>query len=336
MPVHTVVRVLPLLMLLAAQLPQARAAEPAPLETLSAEEAAKLDALKLKVQRSAELKPLVERWKRARKEYQIDRDKFPDERDQKVAVAYRKIEKELAAATQAAMLAADPSIKPLLAKKPRERNTGENATDSDAPRNTAVQPIEDVAGLPRVLLIGDSISIGYTLEVRKLLAGKANVHRIPVNGGATEVGLANIDAWLGDGKWDVIHFNFGLHDAKYMSPTVQRHSREEYAANLAKLARRMQATGARLIFATTTPVPDKLDATNPATTSTRRFDSIPERNKLAVATLAKLGVAVDDLYAAVVPVQSTILRPNDVHYTPEGYSLLAARVAASIEAELKK
>ena len=60
--------------------------------------------------------------------------------------------------------------------------------------------IADEPGLPRVWLIGDSISIGYTLEVRALLQGRANVHRIPVNGGATEVGLANIEDWLGDGR----------------------------------------------------------------------------------------------------------------------------------------
>jgi hypothetical protein len=87
--------------------------------------------------------------------------------------------------------------------------------------------IADEPGLPRVLLIGDSISIGYTLEVRALLQGRANVHRIPVNGGATEVGLANIEDWLGDGNWDVIHFNFGLHDAKYVSETTQRAPRDE-------------------------------------------------------------------------------------------------------------
>jgi hypothetical protein len=69
-----------------------------------------------------------------------------------------------------------------------------------------------VAGLPRVLLIGDSISMGYTLDVRELLKGKANVHRIPTNGGPTTNGLKNIKAWLGDSKWDVIHFNWGLHD----------------------------------------------------------------------------------------------------------------------------
>ena len=80
----------------------------------------------------------------------------------------------------------------------------------------AFAKIEDEPGLPRVLIIGDSISIGYTLDVRALLKGKANVHRIPTNGGPTTNGLKNIQAWLGDGKWDVIHFNWGLHDLKYI------------------------------------------------------------------------------------------------------------------------
>src|SRR5882757_11342750 len=82
--------------------------------------------------------------------------------------------------------------------------------------DAAMAEITDDPKLPRVLLIGDSISIGYTLDTRELLAGKANVHRIPTNGGPTTSGLANLDAWLGEGKWDVIHFNWGLHDLKYI------------------------------------------------------------------------------------------------------------------------
>src|SRR5690349_5848626 len=91
-----------------------------------------------------------------------------------------------------------------------------------APAWTQTQPdpvFQDVAdqpGLPRVLIIGDSISMGYTLPVRTLLAGKANVHRIAENGGPTSNGVEKLSAWLGSGHWDVIHFNFGLHDLKIM------------------------------------------------------------------------------------------------------------------------
>ena len=77
--------------------------------------------------------------------------------------------------------------------------------------------VVDDPKLPRVLLIGDSISMGYTVPVRNLLKGKANVHRIMENGGPTTNGLAKIKLWLGNSKWDVIHFNFGLHDLKLVA-----------------------------------------------------------------------------------------------------------------------
>ncbi len=81
--------------------------------------------------------------------------------------------------------------------------------------NPVLAPIKDKPGLPRVLLIGDSISMGYTLPVRRILDGKANVHRIPANGGPTTRGLASIDKWLGEGNWDLIHFNWGIHDLRH-------------------------------------------------------------------------------------------------------------------------
>jgi acyl-CoA thioesterase-1 len=167
--------------------------------------------------------------------------------------------------------------------------------------------------------------------VREKLHGKANVHRIPQNGGATEVGLDKMTAWLGKGKWDVIHFNFGLHDAKYNSETTQRASREQYIANLKTLIAQMKATGAKLIFATTTPVP-----MGGVLSPTRKFDSVEERNKLAVQLMQSSDVAVDDLYATAKPIMEKHGRPNDVHFASEGYEVLATAVAASIEAALTK
>src|SRR3954454_3996942 len=106
----------------------------------------------------------------------------------------------------------------------------------EAPKvNPAYVEVQDVPGLPRVLLIGDSISIGYTLPVRKLLEGKANVHRVPDNGGATTNGLKNLDKWLGDGKWDVIHFNWGLHDLKVDKAGKHQVPLEDYEKNLRTL-----------------------------------------------------------------------------------------------------
>ena len=78
-------------------------------------------------------------------------------------------------------------------------------------QNPAFENPTDDPKLPRVLLIGDSISIGYTLDVRELLEGKANVHRIRTNGGPTINGTTQIDSWLAGGKWDVIGSVENLH-----------------------------------------------------------------------------------------------------------------------------
>jgi acyl-CoA thioesterase-1 len=321
---------LPIFLMLVAYANVAQAADAPSAETLTVEEAQRLETAKKAVLKTTALKEVNDVYKAARQAYIADRKKFPNDRDQQVSVAYRKAQKALDAAVAKA-LADDPQIGPLLKKSDRKRNEGENATDSDSVKNPAVAPIQDVAGLPRVLLIGDSISIGYTLQVRELLKGKANVHRIPVNGGATEIGLERMKEWLGDGRWDVIHFNFGLHDAKFASETTQRASREQYVANLKTLIGQMKATGAKLVFATTTPVP-KGGNLQPG----RKFDSIEARNEAAVQLMREEGVAIDDLYAVALPKMAEVGRPNDVHFAPEGYSLLAQAVAASIEPQLPK
>jgi lysophospholipase L1-like esterase len=295
---------------------------------LTPEEKAQVDAALAKVLQPPEMIASMEALAQARKAHQGERAKFPADRDNAVTDRYRRVQKEATDKLRAALLSMDPD----LAKIMTGSNEGEDKTDSESGNKKALAPVSDAAGLPRVLLIGDSISIGYTLQVREKLQGKANVHRIPMNGGATEVGLAKIDDWLGEGKWDVIHFNFGLHDAKYASATEQRASRDEYVANLQKLIDRMRATGAKLIFATTTPIPEKLEYGKAE--GTRMFDGIPERNVLAVDLMNKNGVAVNDLYSLVLPVRETACRPGDVHFTPEGYELLAGAVAASVEQQL--
>lgn len=199
-------------------------------------------------------------------------------------------------------------------------------------QNTAkpgvLAPIEDQPGLPRVLLIGDSISMGYTQPVRELLKGRANVHRIPQNGGPTRNGITNIEKWLGTGKWDVIHFNWGIHDLKFMPDGKRQVEPEDYEKNLRTLVARLKATGATLIWATTTPIPEG-ELTPP-----RAFGKVPEYNAIAKKVMTENGVAIDDLNAAITPHLAEYQNPKDVHYKPEGYAFLAKQVSASIETAL--
>lgn len=203
----------------------------------------------------------------------------------------------------------------------------------DASLAPALLPVADVPGLPRVLLIGDSISIGYTREVRRRLAGRANLHRPPDNCGPTIFGLEQLDGWLGSGRWDVIYFNFGLHDLKFMDsagtyivPGPKDRplaTASEYAANLQQIVGRLQRTGARLVFANTTPVPGG--------TVGRVAGSERAYNAAAEQVMRETGVTCDDLHAFVTS-RPHLQRPNNVHFTPEGCEALADQVAATITA----
>lgn len=197
------------------------------------------------------------------------------------------------------------------------------------PPHPALLPVEDVPGLPRVLLIGDSVSIAYTLPVRELLQKTANVHRPPTNCSSTGHGLIDLDRWLDGKKWDVIHFNFGLHDAKLPPEGVRHAPPEVYEQNLRLLVQRMRATGARLIFATTTPVPNGGEIS-----PTRRFGSVDVYNAAARRVMAEMGVAIDDLNGFISPQVDALRVPNDVHFTTAGSAALAQQVAKSISAAL--
>jgi hypothetical protein len=194
--------------------------------------------------------------------------------------------------------------------------------------NPAFAPVKDDPALPRVLLIGDSISIGYTAAVREALAGKANVHRAPTNCGPTIRGLEQIDKWLGDGRWDVIHFNFGLHDLKKIQGKHQVPI-DQYEKNLRKLVARMKKTGARLVWCSTTPVPQR-------SSPPRANADVVAYNAVARKIMDANGIAIDDLYAFALPQLEKIQRPANVHFTPEGSKVLARQVAASILKALAK
>ena len=191
-------------------------------------------------------------------------------------------------------------------------------------------PVQDVAGLPRVLLIGDSISMGYTVPVRKLLEGKANVHRIPNNGGPTKYGVVNIDRWLGTGKWDVIHFNWGIHDLKFMPDGRRQVEPADYEKNLRELVAKLKATGAKLIWATITPIPD--GELQPG----RRFGDEAEYNAIARKVMEANSIRINDLNTYMTPQLGKMQKSRDVHYTDEGSAFLAKKVAAEIEAVLPK
>ena len=211
----------------------------------------------------------------------------------------------------------------------------------EKPNDPALAGVTDQPGLPRVLLIGDSISLGYTPLVRDLLRGQANVHRPAANSGPTIAGIKDLDTWLAvdtppgqtPARWSVIHFNFGLHDLKIMSggPTapVLQVPPDQYEKNLRELVKRLQATGAKLIWATTTPVPESATLRPP-----RLEADVVKYNEIAARVMADNKIPTDDLFNAILPQEAQLQVKNNVHFTKPGYQLLAQHVADSIKAAL--
>ena len=225
--------------------------------------------------------------------------------------------------------------------------------DADAPYT----PPKDMKGpwafqpdpsLPNVLILGDSISIGYTLPVRNILGGKANVFRPmrrdgkgPDNCGDTTIGLANIDNWLGDTKWDVIHFNWVLWDLCYRHPDSKEQGKrdkvngtlstqpEDYEKNLETLVTRLKKTGAKLIWAHTTIVPEG---------EVGRFTGDDVKyNAIAARVMERNGIPVNDLHTLSKGFPADhFTGPGDVHFTNKASGLLAEQVAAEISKLLAK
>ncbi len=198
---------------------------------------------------------------------------------------------------------------------------------------------KEQAGLPNVLIVGDSISIGYTQPVMAELKDVANVKRVKANCGDTPRGLEKLETWLGDTKWDVIHFNWGLWDLCYRhSDSKVQGNRDKlngsqavppkhYEKNLEGLVQRLEKTGATLIWASTTVVPEN--------EAGRVVGDDVTYNKIAAKIMRKHGIAIDDLHALSATLVDQRTAPNNVHFTKDGYAKLGKQVADSIRTSLE-
>ena len=194
----------------------------------------------------------------------------------------------------------------------------------------------DEETLPRILIIGDSISIGYTPFVSEIYDGRAEVSRNPGNAQHTGTGLEKLDEWLGDGDWDLIHFNWGLHDLCYRhpdSPNLGRRDKErgflttsleQYETNLDTLVRRLMQTGARLVWGNTSFVPD-------GELGRKKGDDL-RYNAVAEKVMKRYGVPTNDIRSLTASFPANRFRaPGDVHYTKEGSQAIALQVADAID-----
>ena len=205
-----------------------------------------------------------------------------------------------------------------------------------AGRPVAREPIEWIRlwlpnvnkkGLPQVLLLGDSITQAYYQDVAADLKGKAYVGYLTSSLSVGDPMLPRqVALVLKNYRFDVIHFNNGLHGKGY--------TEEEYARYFPQFVKTIQANahGAKLIWTSSTPIRMGKDMSEFAPFTQR----VVARNKIADAYARKAGIPIDDLYAAVLHHPEYYVGGDGTHPNTEGRAAEARDVAASILKALGK
>lgn len=192
--------------------------------------------------------------------------------------------------------------------------------------------------LAKVVLLGDSIRMGYAPIVEKELAGVAIIVSPKANGGDSSNELKHLEEWAIREQPAIVHFNAGIHDTKRTKATGKfQVPPEQYEANLRKIVGRLRKeTKATVLFATTTPIlDDRAAKTREKAEYELREASIEQYNRIALGVMQKSGVSVDDLHGLVVGDDLPKLMSDDgVHFTTQGREILGKAVAAFIKKHL--
>ncbi len=177
--------------------------------------------------------------------------------------------------------------------------------------------------LPRVLLIGDSITRGYFDGVEKALVGKAYCGRLTSSRSVCDpVFFVELELVLKQYPFAVIHFNNGLHGWDYTEAEYKT-GMERFVTSLRALA-----PGARLICANTTPVREDADKPD-------KMPRIAERNAIAAAACSANGIPVNDLYGVIAP-KPDYISGDGVHLNEEGRGALVEAVAGAVAKALPR
>lgn len=187
---------------------------------------------------------------------------------------------------------------------------------------------------PKVLLLGDSIRMSYQPLVRERLADVAEVVGPDENCAFTLFTLARLEKWLATlGSPDVVHWNNGLHDAGYNpARSPLQIPIEIYRMALEFILDRLEETGARIIWATTTPVHPERPMRDDQWSWTNR--DIEAYNAAALELMQARGIDVNDLYGLVMREVAANLAEDQLHLSEVGKDRCAQAVAAAVRERL--
>lgn len=190
--------------------------------------------------------------------------------------------------------------------------------------------------MKNVILLGDSIRIGYCNYVKEELKDIANVVFPDDNSRFTQYTFANLFSWLAlvdnPEEIDVIHWNNGLWDVVHFNgDDLPLNTTEQYFDTLRRICRKMKekAPNAKIIFATMTPInEDWIQGPN-----YRIQDEVIKYNGVARGLMKEQGIEINDLFK-LLDEQPESYFIDQCHLKPEGYQLVARQVSDVIRKSL--
>ena len=193
---------------------------------------------------------------------------------------------------------------------------------------------------PKILLIGDSIRMGYYPIVKESLIDLANVIEIPESGEDSKKVLKNIQKWIKQanlGEEAIIHLNCGLHDIKRKFwKKKNQQPIKKYKSNLEKIVKILKEnTDVKLIWATTTPVIFKRHHERKG--FDRHEEDVTAYNEVALDLMKRENIEINDLYNIIMENKGEeCIGYDGVHMTETGNKLLGKKVVAILKAKLEQ
>ena len=187
--------------------------------------------------------------------------------------------------------------------------------------------------MQKVVLLGDSIRMFYQAKVKELLGDGYEVWAPEENCRFSYYALNSLRHWLPQFENpDIIHWNIGLWDLAILYPEDGCFiSKAEYVRNMTRILRELKKTGAKIIFATTTPVSDEKQFLKGPMPPANRNEDIIEYNKAVLKAFEHEDIEINDLHSLMYPNRDKYLRDDMVHPNEEGVALLGKAVADKIK-----
>ena len=190
--------------------------------------------------------------------------------------------------------------------------------------------------MKKILLIGDSIRMGYDKYVKESLKNVAEVYYTKENNCFAEYTLRYAHEWksqLGCGDdVDLVHWNAGLWDCLELFEDEPLSTVDYYKNAIGRIDKRLRMLfpKAKMVFATSTSVNEEIMDKN-----FRRHNSVIERyNEAAKEVLSGTDTQINDLYTLTTAFPKEY-RSDFVHfYTDKGTEIIGGRVLAVICSEL--